>query len=218
MYSAGDPVRAGLVASLSRPGGNITGFSIVAPELDAKRVELLRELLPSARLVGVLVNPNNPMSYLGRSEYAQVFNKLALEPLFIEVLKDGDLEGAITQVAHRHGQAVIVPDEFFFNPKNAAVIVQTARVYKLPSIVDDRSAVEAGCTASYGVSDAQAEIEDQRRRYFVMLNKILRGAKPADIPIEQPTRFELAINLKAAKALGLNVPQSLLVRADVLIR
>lgn len=218
MYSAGDPVRAGLVASLSRPGGNITGFSVISPELDAKRVELLREMLPSARRVGVLVNPNNPMSYVGRKEYEQVFNKLALEPIFVEVPKDRDLESAIAQVARRQADAVIVQADLFFNPKNESAAAQAALSNKLPSIVASRSAVEAGCTASYGLSNSEAEIQDQRRRYFVILDKVLRGANPADIPIEQPTKFELAFNLKTAKALGLTISKSLLLRADVLIQ
>jgi putative ABC transport system substrate-binding protein len=217
MYSAGDPVRAGLVSSLARPGGNVTGFSIVSPELDAKRLELLHELLPSALSVGELVNSTNPMSRVGRKEYELTFAKLGIRPIFVEVATAGELADAVREVARQHGDALLISSDGLFS-SNSAAIIRAASDYRLPCIVANRELLEAGALASYSVGNSVADIADQRRRYFIILDKILRGAKPADIPIEQPTTFELILNLKAAKALGVTVPQSILVRANDVIQ
>ena len=217
MYSAGDPVRAGLVSSLAKPDGNITGFSTVSPELDGKRLELLHELLPAARRVGELVNSTNPMSRVGRKEYEQSFSFFGLQPIFIEVATASELEEAVVKVARQGGQALILPADWLFST-NAVAIMRTALDHGLPAVVSQRVMLEAGGLALYSVSESSAEIADQRRRYFILLDKILRGARPGDIPIEQPTKFELIINLKTAKKLGLTIPQTLLVRADEVIQ
>ena len=219
MYSAGDPVRAGLVSSLARPGGNITGFSTVSPELDAKRVELLHELLPAVKRVGVLVNVNNPMSRGAREDYEQTLSKLGMQPIFIEVATASELENAVGEVVRQRGQALIVSDDgfgLFFT--NRVAIMRATQDHRLPSIVAGRAMLEAGGLAMYSVSNSHAEIADQQRRYFILLDKILRGAKPADIPIEQPTKFELVINLKTAKTLDMTIPKPLLLRADAVIQ
>ena len=212
MYSAGDPVRAGLVASLARPGGNITGFSIVGPEIDAKRLALLRELLPGLQRVGVLENSTNPYCRAVRKEFEQACRSLGLQPIIIEVAAAGELENAIAELARRRAQALFVQrDGLFF--ENRVPLMSAALRYALPTLAADKEMLEAGALVSYAPNDAE-----QNQRYAAFVDRILRGAKPADLPIEQPTKFELVINLKAAKALGITVPQSLLLRADEVIQ
>ena len=214
MYTAGDPVRAGLVASLARPGGNITGFSVVGPELDAKRLALLRELLPGMQRIGVLQNSTNPYYRAVRKELEQACQSLGLQPIIIEVAAAGELENAIAEMARQRAQALFVGDDELFYV-NRVPIMSAALKYALPTIVSDsqREMLEAGALVSYGPT-----VAEQDQRYAAFVDRILRGAKPADLPIEQPTKFELVINLKAAKALGITVPQSLLLRADEVIQ
>jgi putative ABC transport system substrate-binding protein len=212
MFSSGDPVRAGLVASLARPGGNVTGFSIMAPELDTKLLALLHELLPDARRVGVLVNTTNPVSSVRLKETEHVYSSLGLQPFFIDVASSNDLENAVAEVTRRRGQAlVVVADSLFLSYKGA--IMRAALRFALPTVVEGRELLEAGGLLSYDVS-----APEQYRRVAALLDKILRGAKPADLPIEQPTRFTLLVNLKTARTLGITVPQSLLLRADEVIQ
>jgi putative ABC transport system substrate-binding protein len=212
MFSSGDPVRAGLVASLARPGGNVTGFSIMAPELDAKLLALLHELLPDARRVGVLVNTTNPVSSVRLKETEHVYSSLGLQPFFIDVASSNDLENAVAEVTRRRGQAlVVVADSLFLSYKSA--IMRAALRFALPTVVEGRELLEAGGLLSYDVS-----APEQYRRVAALLDKILRGTKPADLPIEQPTRFTLLVNLKTARTLGIPVPQSLLLRADEVIQ
>jgi ABC-type uncharacterized transport system substrate-binding protein len=212
MYSAGDPVRAGLVASLSRPGGNITGFSIVGPEIDAKSLALLRELLPGLQRVGVLENSTNPYFRAVRKEFEQACRSLGLQPIIIEVAAAGELENAIAELARRRAQALFVNGGGLFYD-NQAPLLSAALRYALPTLGTYREILAAGALVFYAPNRAE---RDQRCASFV--DRILRGAKPADLPIEQPTRFELGINLKAAKALGITIPQSLLSRADEIIQ
>ena len=208
IYVAGDPVRSGLVASLARPGGNITGLSIVAPELDAKRLALLRELVPGLQRVGVLELATNPYYRSARKEFEQACRSLGLQPIIIEVVAAGELENAIAELARRRAQALFVQiDHVFYD--NRVPIMGAALRYALPTLAVGKDMVEAGALVSYAVSDAELD-----QRYATFVDRILRGAKPADLPIEQPTKFELVINLKTAKALGITVPQSLLLRAD----
>jgi putative ABC transport system substrate-binding protein len=212
MFSSGDPVRAGLVASFARPGGNVTGFSIMAPEPDAKLLALLHELLPDARRVGVLVNTTNPVSSVRLKEAEHVYSSLGLQPFFIDVASSNDLENAVAEVTRRRGQAlVVVADSLFLSYKGA--IMRAALKFALPTVVEGRELLEAGGLLSYDVS-----APEQYRRVAALLDKILRGAKPADLPIEQPTRFTLLVNLKTARTLGITVPQSLLLRADEVIQ
>jgi putative ABC transport system substrate-binding protein len=211
MSSSGDPVRAGLVASLARPGGNITGFALMLPELDAKLLALLHELLPNVQRVGVLVNRTNPVSSVRLKETEHVYASLGLQPIFIDVTSPNELENAVAEVARRRGQVlVVVEDSLFLSYKDP--IMRAAQSYALPVIVEGRELLEAGGLLSYEVSE-----RERTRRVAALLDKILRGAKPADLPVEQPTKFELVINLKTAKALGITIPQSLLLRADQVI-
>ena len=210
--TAGDPVRAGLVASLSRPGGNITGFSIVGPELDAKRLALPHELLPGLQRVGVLENSTNPYHRAVRKEFEQTCRSLGLQPIIIEVAAAGELEGAIAEMARRRAQALFLQRENLFIDHRVPLMSAALR-YALPTLAADKLMLEAGALVSYAHTDAE-----QYQRNAAFVDRILRGAKPADLPIEQPTKFELVINLKAAKALGITVPQSLLLRADEVIK
>jgi putative tryptophan/tyrosine transport system substrate-binding protein len=212
MYGAGDPVRAGLVASLSRPGGNITGFSIIGPEIDAKRLALLRELLPGLQRVGVLENSTNPYFRAVRKEFEQACRSLGLQPTIIEVAAAGELENAIAELARRRAQALFVQNDDLFSD-NPVPLLSAALRYALPTVGTNKEMLEAGALVFYVPNRAE-----QDQRYAAFVDRILRGAKPADLPIEQPTRFELGINLKAAKALGITVPQSLLLRADEVIQ
>jgi putative ABC transport system substrate-binding protein len=212
MYSVGDPVRAGLVGSLARPGGNITGFSIVSPELDAKRLALLRELLPGLQRVGVLENSTNPYFRAAREDFERAGRLLDVQPIIIEVAKADELENAIAEMGRRQAQALFVPADSIFNA-NRVLIMRAALRHALPTIVVGREVLEAGALVSYAHTDAE-----QNQRYAAFVDRILRGAKPADLPIEQPTKFELGINLKTAKALGITIPQTFLLRADEVIQ
>ena len=212
MISAGDPVRAGLVASLSKPGGNITGFSIIAPELDAKRLGLLRELLPTAQRVGVIVNTANAYYEIAvRDERERSYRSLGVQPIIVEVAAASELESAVAEVARRRAQALIVGNDGLFY-SNRVLLMRTALRHALPTIVSDRELLEAGGLLSLAVDEAEA---DGKFAYF--LDKILRGSKPADLPVQQPTKFVLSINLKTAKALNLAIPQALLQRVDEVI-
>jgi putative tryptophan/tyrosine transport system substrate-binding protein len=212
MQSAGDPVRNGLIASLARPGGNVTGYALLGPELEGKRLALLRELLPGLQRVGVLEGRTNPYYRAVREELEQVSRSLGLQPIIVEVATAGELENAIAEMARRRAQALMVLGESLFD-ENRVALMSAALRYALPTLALGRSMLEAGALVSYDTTDAELY---QRNAAFV--DRILRGAKPADLPIEQPTRFELLINLKAAKTLGITVPQSLLLRADEVFR
>jgi putative ABC transport system substrate-binding protein len=207
----GRSVRTGLVASLARPGGNITGYSTVSPELDAKDLSLLRETLPAAQRIGVLVNPTIPISAVRQKESDQVYRSFGMQPIIIAVAVESELENAVAEIARQRAQALVVVDDPLFYVHRVR-IMNTARRYSLPTIVEDRDLLEAGGLLCYAFSSPE-----QDRRVAAFIDKILRGAKPANLPIEQPTKFELIINLKTAKALGITIPQSLLLRADEVI-
>jgi ABC-type uncharacterized transport system substrate-binding protein len=212
MWTAGDPVRVGLVASLARPGGNVTGNSIVGPDLEAKRLSVMRELLPSTQRVGELENSTTPYYRATRETREQAYRSLGMQPIFVEVGDASELAEAIAAVFRQHAQALHVPrDDLFF--ENAEGLMRSASKYALPAIVDEDALLDAGGLLLYTFSEAEV-----RRRGAAFIDKILRGAKPADLPVEQPTRFILKINLKAAKALGVTIPQSLLLRADAIIQ
>jgi len=212
IITAGDPVRSGLVASLARPGGNITGYSIIGPEIDAKRVALLRELLPAVQRVGVLENSTNPHWRAVRKEFEQTCRLQGMQPIIIEVAAAGELENAIAEMARRRAQALFVQGDTLFND-NRVPLMSTALRYALPTIGTSKDMLEAGALVFYAQNEAE-----QNQRYAAFVDRILRGAKPAELPIEQPTRFELGINLKTARALGITIPQSLLLRADEVIQ
>jgi putative ABC transport system substrate-binding protein len=213
VFVGGDPVLTGLVASLARPGGNITGVSIVGPEINAKRLTLVRELLPDLQRVGVLENSTNPYFRLVRKELERACLSLGMQPIIIEVTAAGELEGAIAELARRRAQALLLQPDGLLSA-NLVPIVSAASRYALPTIgALGKDVLAAGALASYTHSEAETG-----RRYAAFVDRILRGAKPADLPIEQPTKFELGINLKVAKMFGITVPQSLLLRADEVIR
>ena len=212
LWGAGDPVRTGLVETLARPGGNVTGMSIVSTELDAKRLSLLRELLPAARRVGVLLNSTNPISAIRKTDSERIYPTLGLQPIIIEVGTGSEIEPAIAEIFRQRAEALVVPsDTLFYVNRNA--LLGAALKRSLPSFVASREMLEAGGLVSYSIS-----MPEIRRRVAAFIDKILRGVKPSDLAIEQPTKFELGINLKTAKALGLTIPQSLLLRADEVLR
>ena len=207
---ASDPVGDGLVASLARPGGNVTGLSNQQPELAGKRLEILREVIPGLRQLAVLANVHNPAATLNVGEVQAAAPKLGLEVNTCDVKGADDIAPAIDQLTGRTQALYVVGDSLVFD--NQVQINMLALVAHLPTMFPQREYVETGGLISYGTS-----FSDLFRRAAEMLDKILRGAKPADIPVEQPTKFELVINLKTAKALGLEVPPSLLARADEVI-
>lgn len=204
-----DPVKQGLVASLNRPGGNLTGLSTLTAGLDAKRLQILRELVPGAATIGLIVNPDN------RNIETQIHDvRAAAKAMDIEVFQarnDQEIEAAFSALAKSQIKALLVGADPFFNSRRQA-IADLALQYRLPGIYEWREFVESGGVASYGSS-----LTDNYRRLGVYAGKILAGAKPADLPVQQPTKFELVINLKTAKALGLSVPPILLAQADEVI-
>jgi putative tryptophan/tyrosine transport system substrate-binding protein len=211
MVAAGDPVATGIVESLARPGGNITGLSQMNPELIGKRLELLKEIVPELSSVAVLWNPEDPISILGWNEIQLPARKLGVEAHSLQVRSSGDLDKAFDAAARtRVGALVIMPNPVFVT--NLKRIADFATQNRLPSIFHLREFADAGGLVSYGVDRS-----DLFRRAATYVDKILKGANPADLPIEQPTKFELVVNLKTAKALGLAVPPSVLARADEVI-
>jgi putative ABC transport system substrate-binding protein len=207
---SGDPVRLGLVSSMSHPGGNITGWSTIAPELAVKRLEILRELIPSATRVGEIVDRANKYWYEVKADYERAFASLKLQPHFVEITAADEIPGAIVQIANGRANALIVRGDPMFGA-NREQIARLALQHSLPTIAEGRREPEAGQLLSYGPVGRAAA-----RRIASIVDRILRGAKPGDIPIEQPTEFELVINSKTAKALALTIPQSLQLRAEVI--
>ena len=208
----GDPVRIGLVGSMSHPGGNITGTSTIAPELAAKRLELLRELRPTTKRVGELVDPANPYMKVIRPMDEQAYRSLGLQPIFVDVPEASQLERVIAELARMKADALIVRGDPLF-VANREQIANLALKHALPSMAEGRGFVSAGCLMSYAPGFAALS-----RGAAILVDKILKGANPGDLPIEQPTKFELAINLKTAKALGITIPQAFLLRADEVVQ
>jgi putative ABC transport system substrate-binding protein len=208
--SAGDPVANKLVTSLSRPGGNVTGLSNQSPDLAGKRLELLREVIPSVRRVAIMVNVGNPNAVLEIGEVQAAATKLQLEVQTTEIRRAKDIAPAFQVLSGRADALYVYSDPFV--TANQTQINNLALAARLPTMHGQRAHVEAGGLISYGVNFA-----DQYRRAADYVDKILRGTKPANLPVEQPTKFELVINLQTAKALGLTIPPLLLARADELI-
>ena len=206
----GDAVGTGIVASLARPGGNITGLTDSVPELAAKRLELLKLAAPRAGRVAVLVNPvNRTQTGLGLLE--STARSLKLELQRVEIRRPDELERAFSNMGQSRVDAVLVSQDALFNA-NVRLIADLAAKKRLPSS-GTKDFAEAGGVIGYGW-----DVSDNNRRAALFVVKILRGTKPADLPVEQPTKFELVINLKTAKALGLTIPQTLLLRADQVIQ
>ena len=211
MTSAGDPLGAGLVASLALPGGNVTGLSLMAPDLGGKRLELLKEIIPVLASVAIIWNAANPYPALVFNETGAAARKLKIEIQSLEVRTPDDINGALEAAVQKNANALItVEDPLTVDHRKQ--IADFAAQNRLPAIYGVREFVDAGGFVSYG-----AHVADLYRRAAIYVDKILKGAKPSDLPVEQPTKFELVINLNAAKVLGLTVPPSLLARADEVI-
>ena len=206
MVTTGDPIKFGLVASLARPGGNVTGVTTLGQALNVKCLEVLREAVPAMKRVAVLINPAS--NYIDTSEVIEASRTFGLEAELVKAGGLSDLESAFATISRIHVDALmVIPDPVFISihPQIVALTLRS----RLPSIFGDRQSVRAGGLIFYGAS-----LEAMYRRAAVFVDKILRGGKPADIPVEQPTQFDLAINLRTASVLGLSIPSSLLARAD----
>ena len=206
-----DPVELGLVASLARPGGNLTGVSMMMTELNAKRLELLSELVPQARVIALLVNPNYPGAEGIMREVQEAARATGVQVLILKARTEGEIDAAFTTLVQRHVDAIVVGNDSFFDSRIEQVVALAGR-HAVPTIYDQREFPDSGGLMSYGTS--LTSVYQQLGTYA---GKILNGAKPADLPVQQPTTFELVINMKTAKALGLTVPQSLFARADEVI-
>jgi ABC-type uncharacterized transport system substrate-binding protein len=208
----GDPISAGVVPSLARPGGNITGLASMTPEIDGRRLELLKELVPGLSRIAVLWNPTNPNN-AARVNHIQAAAKtlrLTLEPL-VGAADSQDLDKSFATIAAARAEALVIESDRALLAHRAQ-IVDFATRRRLPALYPYREFVQAGGLVSYAPS-----YPAMFRRAATYMDKILKGAKPAELPVEQPTEFELVINMKTAKALGLTIPQSLLLRADQVI-
>ena len=207
---ADELVQAGLVASLAKPGGNTTGVQFLAPQLNAKKLELLQEIVPKISRVAVLSDPGNSQTQLPLLEEAA--RSLGVQLQVLDVRSEGDIVRAFEAAkSGRAGSTHILSSPLLF--AHTKTIVRLAATHRLPAIYEWKEAVEAGGLASYGPS-----LSEMWRRTALAVGKVLKGAKPADLPVEQPTKFDLVINFKTAKALGLRIPQSLLQRADEVIQ
>ena len=209
--TSGDPVRSGLATSLAHPGGNATGLSIIGPDLSGKQLEILKLAVPKGSRVAVLYNPTNPAAAAALNATREAAGVLAVELQPVEVRQAHELPGAFsTLTAWRASALLVLPDPVLGNAIED--IAKRASRSLVPTIYLRREFAEQGGLLAYGPS-----FSDNYRRAATYVDKILKGAKPADLPIQQPTRFELVINLRTAKALGLTIPQSLLLQADTII-
>jgi putative ABC transport system substrate-binding protein len=206
-----DPVGAGFVASLARPGGNITGLSAINPELSGKRLDLLKQAAPRVSNVAVFWNPTEPNANIFLRETRAAAQRLGLELQVLEIRTAPDLEAALQAAIKQRVNGLTVltdPVTLYHRTKVADLAIK----YRLPAIYSEKLFVEAGGLMSYGAND-----REMHRRAAVFVDKLLRGAKPGELPVEQATHYELVINLKTAKALGLSIPPSVLARADQII-
>jgi putative ABC transport system substrate-binding protein len=211
VFLSGDPVALGLVTSFNRPGGNATGISVLAPELVAKRLELLRELIPGARSVAFLGNPGNPTA-ASQLRDVQAAARITGHSLQIFEARTGsEIEQAFARLAEQRPDALLVSADPLFTAQRDQIVALAQR-HNLPALYDFPEYAAAGGLISYGPS-----LKDLWRQLGVYTGRIIAGAKPADMPVQQPTQFELVINLTAAKALGLTIPPAILARADELI-
>jgi putative tryptophan/tyrosine transport system substrate-binding protein len=207
-----DPVGTGFVASLARPGGNITGLSRLAPELSGKQVELLKEIVPRLSRVAVLGTSTQPGTAQVLKEMELAAGAFGVKLQYLDVPNSKDIETAFRAASNERADAVLVLSNAIFNSERT-LVVELAAKSRLPAIYSIRQYVEAGGLMSYGVREA-----DLFRRAATYVDKILKGAKPGDLPVEQPTKFELMINLKTAKQIGVTIPPNVLARADRVIK
>ena len=208
-----DPAAAGFVSSLGRPGGNITGLSMLSTELNGKRLELLKEMVSSLGRVAVLRNPKFPAVTIQSKETEEAAQSLGIQLQAWEVRSPQEIDSAFLSMSKAGTGGLIVFSDPVLLERNRAAIIALARKHRIPTVYPWRNYIDEGGLASYS-----ANLLDMHRRAAVYVDKILKGAKPADLPVEQPTKFELVINLKTAKQIGLTVPQSMLARADKVIK
>jgi len=211
MIAVGDPIGSGIVQSLAHPGGNITGLSSIAPELEGKRLELLREIIPQLSHVAVLWNPLNPFHKASLQHARDAAQVLKIKILAVGIKATDDLDGAFKTIENDRPEALLIlADRVFLH--NRVRLMEFATRHRLPSVNAYHELVEAGGLMSFGPS-----YEDMHRRAAEFIDKILKGAKPGDLPVELPTKFTLVVSVKAAKALGITVSESFLLRADQVI-
>jgi putative ABC transport system substrate-binding protein len=206
-----DPVERGLITSLARPGGNLTGVSFLTVELMPKRLELVSELVPQAKVITLLVNPNSAGAERATREVEEAARAKVLRLYILKASTDSEIDAAFTSLAQLQAGALVVGADAFFNSRREQLVALASR-HAVPAIYERREFTAAGGLISYGPSFTAAF-----RQAGIYAGKILKGAKPADLPVQQPTTFELVVNLKTAKALGLTVPPSILSRADEVI-
>jgi putative ABC transport system substrate-binding protein len=207
----GDPVALGLVASLNRPGGNITGVNLFIPQMEGKRMGLLRELVPSASLIAVLLNPNNPPAARQLRDAQEAARATGQQIHILHATNESQIESAFATATEVRTGAILVAADPFFNSQRDKVVALAAR-HRLPAIYEQREHALAGGLMSYGTN-----LSDGYRQAGLYAARILKGEKPADLPVMQATKFEFVINLKTAKALGIDVPPGLSARADEII-
>ena len=205
-----DPVATGLVASLARPGGNVTGINFLFVDMHPKRLELICELVPQARVIALLVNPSFPGAERTIEAVQEAARARGVKVIVVKARREGDIDAAFATLVDQAGALIVGSDPFFGGQREQ--LVALASRHAIPAIYTDRGFAEAGGLISDGTN-----LSVTARQAGILVGKILKGAKPSDLPVEQPTRFELVINLKTAKALGLLVPQSLLARVDEVI-
>jgi putative ABC transport system substrate-binding protein len=206
-----DPVAAGLVASFNRPGGNLTGVTVFSVALELKRLEFLRELISPTPLIALLINPNNLTATAARRELTDATRNIGQDVMMLEASTEGEFEAAFATLTQKSASGLVVSDDALFANRRAVLVALAAR-HAVPAIYGRRDFTETGGLISYGAS-----VTDQYYQSGVYVGRILKGAKPADLPFLQPTKFELTINLKTVKTLGLTLPASLLARADEVI-
>jgi putative ABC transport system substrate-binding protein len=207
----GDPIKLGIVEGLARPGGNVTGISFLVSEMAAKHVQLLNELAPKTAVIGFLANPNNPNLASAATEARKAADMLSQKLVVVYASTEGDFEPAFTTLVQQRVESLFVEVDPFFGDQRARITALAAQ-YRLPSIYALREFVDAGGLMSYGTS-----ITDANRQLGLYTARVLKGTRPAELPVMQSTLFELVINLKAARTLGLEVPTSILLRADEVI-
>jgi putative tryptophan/tyrosine transport system substrate-binding protein len=209
--TSADPVQEGLVASYNRPGGNVTGLSIMSVELGAKRLGLLRELIPGALRVAALINPNSSIAKSLVREAQAGASRIGWQVEVVYAITKEDIDAAFADVAKKRIDAIFISADQFFTSRRVQ-FATLATHYRIPAIYSYRTFAEVGGLMSYGPS-----LADQYRQLGIYTGRILKGEKPADLPVQQPTKFELVINLTTARAIGLEIPATLLARADDVI-